>query len=144
MLEFIFFHLNICKLFIRFAEQLGVEYDLKDDGETITVLVRDDVDDSRVEQLEDEYDRLLDISREQTDSDEGESSENYQKASLLITLSNGDKSYAHVDMDLINRVLQNINTAELNSLVEAIVDAVEHPDERSYCQIIKDSNRDSD
>ena len=36
MLEFIFFHLNICKLFTRFAEQLGVEYEIKDDGETIT------------------------------------------------------------------------------------------------------------
>lgn len=144
MLEFIFFHPNICKLFTRFVEQLGIEYEVKDDGETITVLVPDDLDDSRVEQLEDEYDRLLDISREQTDSDEGESHENYQKASLLITLKNGDKSYAHVDMDLINRVLRNISTAELNALVEAIVDAVEHPDERSYCQIIKDSNRDSD
>ena len=143
MLEFIFFHLGICKLFTRFVEQLGIEYEIRDDGETITVLVPDDLDDSRVEQLEDEYDRLLDLSREQTDRDEGGSGENYQKASLLITLENGDKSYAHVDMDLINRVLRNISTAELNSLVEAIVDAVEHPDERSYCQIIKDSNRDS-
>lgn len=143
MLEFIFFHLDICKLFSRFVEQLGIQYEIKDDGETITVLVPDDLDDSRVEQLEDEYDRLLDLSREQTDRDEGESSENYQKASLLITLNNGDKSYAHVDMDLINRVLRNISTAELNALVEAIVDAVEHPDERSYCQIIKDGNRDS-
>ena len=143
MLEFIFFHPNICKLFTRFVEQLGAEYEIKDDGETISVLIPDDLDDSRVEQLEDEYDRLLDLSREQTDSDEGESRENYQKASLLITLKNGDKSYAHVDMDLINRVLGNISTAELSSLVEAIVDAVEHPDERSYCQIIKDSNRDS-
>jgi hypothetical protein len=143
MLEFIFFHLNICKLFTRFVEQLGIDYEIKDDGETITVLVPDDLDDSRVEQLEDEYDRLLDLSREQTDSDEGESGENYQKASLLITLNNGDKSYAHVDMDLINRVLQNISTDELNILVEAIVDAVENPDERSYCQIIKDREKDS-
>lgn len=141
MLEFIFFHLNICKLFTRFAEQLGIKYEIKDDGETITVLIPDDLDDSRVEQLEDEYDRLLDISREQTDRDEGESRENYQKASLLISLKNGEQSYAHVDMDLINRVLLNISTGELNQLVEAIVDAVENPDERSYCQIIKDGDR---
>ena len=117
---------------------------MDEDGDTITVLVSEDEDDELIEQLEAEYDRLLDLSREQTDEAEGDTSENYQKASLLITLNNGDKSYAHVDMDLINRVLRNISTAELNSLVEAIVDAVEHPDERSYCQIIKDSNRDSD
>ncbi|MDX1268486.1 MAG: hypothetical protein R3311_14065 [Oceanisphaera sp.] len=141
MLEFIFFHLDICKLFTRFVEQLGVEYEIKDDGETITVLVPDDLDDSRVEQLEDEYDRLLDISREQTDRDEGESRENYQKASLLITLNNGEKSYAHVDMDLINRALRNISMVEFNTLVEAIVDAVENPDNRSYCQIINDGEQ---
>jgi hypothetical protein len=143
MLEFIFFHPGICKLFTRFSEQLGIVYEVKDDGETITVLVPEDLDDSRIEQLEDEYDRLLDLSREQTDSDEGEHPENYQKASLLISLYNGDKSYAHVDMDLINRILRNISTNELNTLVEAIVDAVENPDDRSYCQIIKDSNKNS-
>ena len=143
MLEFIFFHLNICKLFTRFVEQLGIEYEIRDDGETITVLVPDDLDDSRVEQLEDEYDRLLDLSREQTDRDEGESRENYQKASLLITLNNGDKSYAHVDMDLINRVLHNISTEELNTLIEAVVDAVENPDKRSYCQIVIDADNDN-
>ena len=43
-------------------------------------------------------------------------------------------------MDLINRALRMISTDELNQLIEAIVDAVENPDERSYCQIIKDSN----
>ena len=140
MLEFIFFHINICKLFTDYIEQLGIVYQVKDDGETITVLVPDDLDDTRTEQLEDEYDRLLDLSREQTDSDEGESRENYQKASLLITLKNGEKSYAHVDMDLINRTLKNISTVELNTLIEAVVDAVENPDDRSYCQIIKDSD----
>ena len=44
-------------------------------------------------------------------------------------------------MDLINRVLKNISTDELNTLVEAIADAVENPDSRSYCQIIKDGER---
>jgi len=141
MLEFIFFHHNICSIFTDYLSALNIEYRIEDDGDSIIVLVADDVDDVRLEQIEDEYDRLLDLSREQTDSDEGQGAENYQKASLLITLRNGNKSYAHVDMDLINRVLRMINTDELNQLVEAIVEAVENPDDRSYCQIIKDSDK---
>lgn len=142
MLEFIFFHHNICKLFTDFIAEQSIEYRVSDDGDIITVSVSEDVDDTVIEQLEEEYDRLLDLSREQTDKDEGESRENYQKASLLISLKNGDNSYAHVDMDLINRVLRTISTDELNQLIEAIVDAVENPDDRSYCHILKDGDKD--
>lgn len=143
MLEFIFFHQNISKLFTDFIAGLGIEYRVKDDEETITVSVSEDVDDERVEKIEDEYDRLLDLSRDLTDSEEGESRDNYQKASLLITLKNGEISYAHVDTDMVNRMLQVISTTELNQFIEAVADAVENPDDRSYCQIIKDSDKDT-
>lgn len=142
MLEFIFFHHNICSMFTDFITEHNIEYQIADNSDSITVSISEDVHDDLIEQIEDHYDRLLDLSREQTDAEEGESRDNYQKASLLITLKDGDKSYAHIDMDLINRVLRMISTDELNTLVEAIVDAVENPDDRSYCQIIKDNNKD--
>ena len=143
MLEFVFFHHNISKLFTDFITGLGIEYRVEDDAETITVSVSEDVDDKLVEQIEDEYDRLLDLSRDHTDSEEGESRDNYQKASLLITLKNGEISYAHVDTDMVNRMLQVISTTELNQFIAAVADAVENPDDRSYCQIIKDSDKDT-
>ena len=79
MLEFIFFHHNICKLFTVFITTPGIEYQVEDDDETITVSVSEDVEDDLIEQIENEYDRLLDPSRDQTDSEEGESRQNYQK-----------------------------------------------------------------
>lgn len=142
MLEFIFFHQKICNIFTNFLAELAIEYQIEDDGDNIIVAIADNIDDARLEQIEDEYDRLLDLSREQTDSEEGEHPYNYQKASLLIALQNGDKSYAHVDMDLVNRVLRVISTDELNQLIESIVDAVEKPDDRSYCQVIKAESAD--
>ena len=142
MLEFIFFHDSICKQFIEFIARRNVAFSIDDDGDTITVSVSEDEDDELVEQLEAEYDRLLDLSREHTDREEGEHSENYQKASLLITLKNGDKSYAHLDTDLLNRVLTAISTEELNTLIETIVDAVENPDDRSYCETLRDTESD--
>ena len=141
MLEFIFFHQNICSIFTDYLTELDIKYQTEDDGDSIVVAIADDVDDARLEQIEDEYDRLLDLSRIQTDSEDGENPENYQKASLLIALKNGNNSYAHVDMDIINRLLCTISTDELSELIEAVVDAVENPDERSYCQIIKESNK---
>ena len=142
MLEFIFFHQNICNIFTDYLTELGIDYQTDDDGDSIVVSISDDLDDVRLEQIEDEYDRLLDLSREQTDSEEDDNIENFQKASLLITLHDGTNSYAHVDMDIINRVLRSISLDELNLIVESVVDAVENPDERSYCQILKDSHKD--
>jgi hypothetical protein len=43
---------------------------------------------------------------------------------------------------MVNRMLQVISTAELNRFIETIADAVENPDDRSYCQIIKDGDKD--
>ena len=140
MLEFIFFHDDICRQFIEFIARHNTAFSMDEDGDTITVLVSEDEDDDLIERLEAEYDRLLDLSREQTDKDEGETSANYQKASLLVTLKNGERSYAHVDTDLVNRILKGISTEELNTFIENIVDAVENPDERSYCQIITDTD----
>lgn len=143
MLEFIFFHHNICKLFTDFITALGIEYQVVDDDETITVSVSEDLEDELVDQIEDEYDRLLDLSRDQTDSEEDENQQNYQKASLLISLKSGEISCAHVDTDMVNRILQVISTDELNQLIETVADAVENPDDRSYCQIIKDNGKDT-
>ena len=140
MLEFIFFHQSICNLFTDFLAKLNIEYQINQDDEHISVSVPEDVDDELIEQLEEKYDQLLDLSRDQTDIDEGQHRENYQVASLLITLNDGRKSYAHVDMDILNRALRMISTEELNRLIEAVVDAVENPDDRSYCQIIKDGD----
>ena len=44
---------------------------------------------------------------------------------------------------MVNRMLQVISTTELNQFIEAVADAVENPDDRSYCQIIKDSDKDT-
>jgi hypothetical protein len=140
MLEFIFFHQNICTQFTDLLAEHNIEYQINHDDEHITVSVPEDMDDELIEQLEEKYDQLLDLSRDQTDIDEGQHTENYQKASLLISLNDGRKSYAHVDMDILNRALRMISTEELNTLIEAVVDAVENPDDRSYCQIIKDGD----
>lgn len=140
MLEFVFFHHHIFRLFTEFIRQRHIAYRSDDDGDTITVSISEDEDEAVIEQLEQEYDRLLDLSRDQTDRDEGVHSGNYQKASLLIRLRNGDISYAHVDTGLVNRLLQVMTTTELNSFIESVADAVENPDARSFCQRIEDTD----
>ena len=139
MLEFVFFRQDISDKFTDFLAQRGLTFKQDADDDCINIGIDENTDEAIIEEIESLYDQLLDESREQADSDEGEHAGNYQKASLLISLNDGGSTYAHVDSDVLSRVLQTVSKDELNQLVCAIVDAVENRDDRSYCQIVRDS-----
>ncbi len=139
MLEFIFFHQDISDKFTGFLTQRELAFKLDVHDDYINVGIDENIDDALSDEIGDMYDQLLDESRERVDSDEGEHAGNYQKASLLISLNSGDTTYAHVDSDVLSRVLQVISKDELNQLVCAIADAIENKDDRSYCQIVRDT-----
>jgi hypothetical protein len=139
MLEFIFFHQAISGKFSDFLTQRELAFKLDEHDDYINIGIAEDIDDALIDEIEQLYDQLLDESREQVDSDEGEHADNYQKASLLISLNSGDATYAHVDSAVLSRVLQAISKDELNQLICAIADAVENRDDRSYCQIVRDT-----
>jgi len=141
MLEFTFLQDNICRRFTEFVAKQRIPFSIDDDDETITVSISDDENEEVIDRVEAEYDRLQNLSREQPGEDEGESGNNHRKASLAITLGNGEKSYARVDTELVDRILREISTEELNRFVESIVDAVENPDGRSYNEIRKSVDR---
>ena len=139
MLEFVFFRQDISDKFTDFLVQRGLVFKQDMDDDCINIGIDEDIDDALADEIESLYDQLLDESREQVDIDEGEHADNYQKASLLIRLNNGDATYAHVNSDVLNRVLQVISNDELNELICAITDAIENRDDRSYCQIVRDT-----
>ncbi|MBA1329914.1 hypothetical protein QQ73_01505, partial [Candidatus Endoriftia persephone str. Guaymas] len=53
---------------------------------------------------------------------------------INVTLKDGRQVQAAIDPLLMNRLLEAVTPEELGVFVNAIVDAVEHPDERSLCQ----------
>jgi len=135
-----FFHADMSLRFCDRLRSLGIEYQIQTDEESWSVGVEESLDDEMIDVIERHYDDLLDATREQIDNEEGRHQENYAGASLLITLGDGANSYAHVDPKLLNRILQHISHAELDVFIDAVVSAVENPDQRSYCQRIKDDH----
>lgn len=139
MLDFTFFHQAICDRFTRFLLERNIDFQFEEADDYLNVSVSEDIDGSLIDEIEDLYDELLDESRDQVNSDEGESADSYQKASLLIALNNGETTYAHVDSAVLSRVLKAVSKEELNQLINAIAEAVENQDDRSYCQIVRDT-----
>ena len=94
---------------------------------------REDSDEVVLEKLEDYYDELMDIDRTLVEKQD-DFSHNIHAAGITVQLKDGRNVYANVSPDLLSKVMQSISTDELNTLVCAITEAVEDPDESSLCQ----------
>ncbi|MBE9561029.1 MAG: hypothetical protein IMF15_09585 [Proteobacteria bacterium] len=91
------------------------------------------MDEVILEKLEDYYDELMDMDRSLAEQQD-DSTDNIHAAGINIRLKDGRYVYASVSPELLNKVMQSISTDELNTLVCAITEAVEDPDENSLCQ----------
>lgn len=133
MLEYIFFNKKTCQLFKNSATSSGITPTINCADDYFIVRLPEDSDEALLEKLEDYYDELMDVDRtlaEQLDDSE----DNVHAAGITIQLKDGRNVYASVSPELLAKVMQSISTDELNTLVCAITEAVEDPDESSLCQ----------
>jgi len=91
------------------------------------------LDEVILEKLENDYDKLMDIDRDLTEQQE-DSANDIHAAGITIQLKDGRVVCASVAPELLQKVMQSISTDELNTIVCAITEAVEVPDERGLCQ----------
>jgi len=134
MLEYIFFNKKTCHLFKKSAISAGISPVIDCADECFTVRLPEDLDEVILEKLEDYYDELLDMDRNLAEQQEQDLSENIHTAGITIKLKDGRYVYASVPPELLAKVTQSISADELNTLVCAITEAVEEPDERGLCQ----------
>ena len=132
MLEYIFFDERPWRSFIDYLESLGLEphMTIADDG--WLVALPEDLDEKLDEEIEAYYDRMLTLNESLVAESEGES--HVHTAGVTLTLGDGRVVQAVVNPKLMQRLLTVISPQELGELVDAIVDAVENPDKRPFCQ----------
>ena len=133
MLDYVFFNKETCDLFENSAKSTGIKTIVDCADGYFTVRLCEDSDEAILEKLEDYYDELMDIERTIAEQQD-DCSHNIHAAGITVQLKDGRNVYANVSPDLLNKVMQSISTDELNTLVCAITEAVEDPDESSLCQ----------
>lgn len=138
MLEYIFFHEKPYQIFMDWLKQKGVvaEGSISDEGYEITI--PEDMDDELGDDIDEKYDQLLDYNQELIAEGKGARDEDYQMSAVLIELKDGRTTYADIDAKLLGRIMGVLSPQEFSTVVEAIVEAVEDPQERSYCQRLRD------
>ncbi|MCP4992423.1 MAG: hypothetical protein GY934_01355 [Gammaproteobacteria bacterium] len=132
MLEYIFFDERPWNQFIAYLQKLGLEPQSAQEEQGFLVSLPDDTDDGLMEDIEAFYDEMLDMNEALFIEESGE--EHVHNAGVNISLSGGRTVEAMVSPVLLNRILEVLSTDELGEFVSAIADAIENPDERSFCR----------
>ena len=133
MLEYIFFNRRTCHLFEKSAISAGIKPIIDCADECFTVRIPEDLDEVLLEKLEIDYDKLMDMDRDLTEL-QLDSTDDIHTAGITIQLKDGRVVVASVTPELINKVMQSISADELNTLVCAITEAIDDPDESALCQ----------
>jgi predicted RNA-binding protein len=137
MLDFIFFHETPFQLFVKFLEDKNIPSTIKIIDENYDIAIPENISDTLLDEVEKKYDELIDMNQEIFEQQEQQGSDNYSKASVAFKLTDGRISNASIDRKVIAKIMEVITPVEFTSMIDAIVTAVENPEERSICQKIQ-------
>jgi hypothetical protein len=138
MLEYVFFHETPFQSFVKFLEFHKISPKITIEEDSYEIAIPEDIDDDLLNQIDEKYDELMDMNQNLFEEQEGTSSNNYSLASIGFKLSDGTTSHADIDSKLMSRIMEAITPEELNTIIDAIVTAVENPEQRTVCQRIRE------
>lgn len=134
VLEYVFFDTRPRQRFVDFLRARGIEPQLSEDDEVLTVALSDELDEVLGDEIEVFYDQMLEYNQELHDGEAAAGDDGYYSAGVVLNLKDGVTVYAQVDPRLLGRIMQVLTPQEFGDVVNAIVDAVESPDSRTMCQ----------
>jgi len=138
MLDYILFHKKPFQLFIDWLKDKNITHEVNIDDDDYIIKVSEDLDDALLDDIEDKYDELMEMNQDIVNEEEKENNDGYHMAGITITLKDGTTTYADIDAKLLSRVIAVISPEELGDIVNAIADAVENPQPKTYCQRVRD------
>lgn len=138
MLEFIFFHKTPHGLFIDWLKEKGLSPEVSEEDEAYGVSLPEDIDDALYDEIEEQYESFMEMN-EEIMKEENADEAGYHMAGIAVHLRDGNVSYADIDPKLLGRVMGAITAEEFATIVDAIVTAVETPQDRTFCQRQRDN-----
>ena len=141
MFEYVFFDERPRDQFVTFLQQKSVELKLEEDEGLLKVWISEDLDDDLDEAIEDFYDDMMALNQQLYEDENNEAEVGYNAAGIVLELNTGENVYAQVNPELLGRIMTVVTPDEFNTVVNAIVEAVENPDARTPCQRIREGDQ---
>ena len=133
MLEYVFFDQRPFQRFVEFLRQQGLKPGTRIADELYEVQLPEDLDEQLNESIESFYDEMLEFNQQLFDQEQAGDTD-YHAAGVVVNLQSGETVYANVNPELLGKIMSVLSPQEFGDVVNAIVDAVEQPDDRTMCQ----------
>ena len=135
MLEYLFFNAVFAQKFIHVLAQYSLDYKQQNESvqDAILITTSEDIDDEIWDSIDAAYDDLSEQDQQLLQSKLDDDSK-VNAAGIYIQLKDDQQTIAHINPDVMNRMLENISMDEFNSFIEAIVSSVETPDDTPFCE----------
>lgn len=140
MLDYVLFNEVPFQLFIDWLKGNNVVYEFEMDEDNYVIKISEDLDEDLLDRVDEKYDELMDMNQDIINEEEFEKNDGHHMAGVVVTLKDGTISYADVDSKLLSRVVSVISPEELGSIVNAIADAVENPQSKTFCQRVREDS----
>jgi len=141
MLEYVFFDERPRDQFVTFLQEKSVELKLEEDEGLLKVWISEDLADDLDEAIEDFYDDMMALNQQLYEDESNETEVGYNAAGIVLELNTGENVYAQVNPELLGRIMTVVTPDEFNTVVNAIVEAVENPDAHTPCQRIREGDQ---
>ncbi len=133
MLEYVLFAERLRNRFTSWLDNNGIDYRTSGDGEELLVLIEEDIDDDMQDKIDEQYDLLLEESARIAD-EQDDSPDAVHLVGIQFQCSDGRIGMVRITPELANRLHHCLDMVELQAFVQAVVDAVENPDNRPLCK----------
>ena len=138
MLDYVLFHQEPFNLFCDYLKENGVKPVTNIDGEAFEVRIPEDLNEDLSDAIEDKYDEILALNKTLMFEEEGEENGDFDLASIECRLGDGSTSLAVVPPDTLFKITRAVSDDEFADLVAAIVRAVEDPNGKSHCDMVRE------
>jgi len=138
MLDYVLFHQKPFEMFCEFLGNKGIKPEINIDGESFEIRIPEDLDEELANEIEDKYDDLLMDNKALMYEEDEAGGGNFDIASIVCHLKDGSTSSAVVSPQTLVKVTSALSGDEFAELVAAIVSAVEDPNSKTHCDIVRD------
>ncbi len=138
LLDYVLFHQIAHDKFAEYLISINIPMKVSHRDGVFETSIPADIDDVLADEIENRYDEFLDLSRELLAEETPQGKGNFSIATIIVNLKSGKASNAHIRPDLLYRIMSVIDEKELEEFTRAIVEAVENPDDRSFCQKVRE------
>jgi len=135
MLEYLFFNSVFAEKFMHLLKDKSLEFNQATESvqDSILITTSEDIDDDLWDEIDEAYDDLSEQDQQLLQSRLDDDSK-VSAAGIYIQLKDDEQTVATIDPDVMNRMLERISMDEFNAFIEAIVSAVEVPDDSPFCE----------